>query len=94
MQQIFSRQALFDRVWSEPIRDVAATLTLSDVALAKVCRQYDIPIPWRGTVTEFSRRWSKEATGIHQRVVTDRRGRWRMRSTTLDASVLGEPVRS
>jgi hypothetical protein len=56
MWRIISRQALFDRVWAEPLRDVAASFGISGVALAKVCRRYGIPVPWRGY-------WAKRQAG-------------------------------
>lgn len=43
-----SRGHLFDLVWSKPLRDIALTYGVSDVALAKVCRQHDLPLPGRG----------------------------------------------
>jgi len=33
-----SRTALYDLVWSKPVRDVAKEFGISDVALAKRCR--------------------------------------------------------
>lgn len=48
MPQTFTRQELYDSVWSEPTITVAARLGISDVALAKTCRKAGIPIPPRG----------------------------------------------
>lgn len=45
---VFTRQALYDRVCSEPIRTVARSLGVSDVGLAKACRAAGIPTPPRG----------------------------------------------
>jgi hypothetical protein len=45
---VMTRQELYDRLWSEPTRTVAASIGVSDVAVAKVCRRADIPIPERG----------------------------------------------
>lgn len=45
---VFTRQALYDRVWAEPMRTVAHSLGVSDVGLAKACRAADIPTPPRG----------------------------------------------
>lgn len=45
---VFARQALYDRVWAEPMRTVASTLGVSDVGLAKACRAAGIPTPPRG----------------------------------------------
>lgn len=44
----FSRQQLYDLVWSSPMLSVAKTVGLSDVGLAKACKKADIPIPPRG----------------------------------------------
>lgn len=52
-----TREALYHRVWSEPMTVVAATLGLSDVGVAKACRRHDIPVPPRGY-------WAKKNAGI------------------------------
>lgn len=43
-----SRQELYDLVWSKPVTEVAKELGLSDVAVAKRCRQVQVPVPPRG----------------------------------------------
>ena len=48
MEHQFSRQAFFDLMWSKPIKDIAPDFGISDVALAKFCRKYEIPLPGRG----------------------------------------------
>lgn len=45
---VFTRQALYDRVWAKPMRTVAAELGVSDVGLAKACRAAGVPTPPRG----------------------------------------------
>jgi hypothetical protein len=45
---VLSRQALYDRIWAEPVRTVAQELGLSDVGLKKICHKADIPVPERG----------------------------------------------
>src|SRR4051812_11074222 len=45
---ILSRDALYEQVWKDPVRRVAARLGISDVALAKACRKMRIPLPERG----------------------------------------------
>lgn len=45
---VFTRQALYDQIWTEPMRTVALGLGVSDVGLAKACRVADIPVPPRG----------------------------------------------
>src|SRR6476660_414642 len=56
MPHTFSRQELFDLVWSEPTRTVAKRLGISDVGLAKACRKADLVMPPRGY-------WAKLAAG-------------------------------
>lgn len=51
-----SRRQLYDAVWLEPTRTLATKLGISDVGLAKVCRKYHIPRPWRGY-------WREKETG-------------------------------
>ena len=43
-----SRSQIYEMIWSKPIQQVAPTLGLSDVGLAKLCKRYDIPRPPRG----------------------------------------------
>jgi hypothetical protein len=52
----FSRDELFDKVWSQPLAKVAAELGLSDTAVRKMCGRYDIPVPSRGY-------WAQVAAG-------------------------------
>lgn len=55
-QASFSRQALYDLVWSRPMSAVAAELSLSSNGLSKICDRLLIPYPGRGY-------WSKAAAG-------------------------------
>ena len=48
MEQHFRRQQLYDLVWSEPLTLVAPRFGMSDVALAKICKRHDMPLPGRG----------------------------------------------
>lgn len=43
-----SRDELYALVWREPIIRVANRFGVSDVAVAKACRKYQIPLPGRG----------------------------------------------
>lgn len=52
----YDRQQLYDELWAEPTRTVAARYGISDVALAKVCRELRVPKPPRGY-------WAKKAAG-------------------------------
>jgi hypothetical protein len=45
MSHTFTRQELFDLVWSAPTRAVAKQLGISDVGLAKACRRPILPFP-------------------------------------------------
>lgn len=44
----FTRQELYDLVWSEPMAQLAKKFGLSDVGLAKACRRVVVPVPERG----------------------------------------------
>ncbi len=48
MNREFTRKELYDLVWSQPMRTVAASVGISDVALAKQCKKANIPVPNRG----------------------------------------------
>ena len=58
LEGVLQREELYDLVWTEPVRRVAARLGISDVALAKACRGLDVPLPERGY-------WAKVRAG-HQ----------------------------
>src|SRR2546422_6985858 len=53
-----SRTELYHQIWKEPVRTVASRYNVSDVALAKACKKYRIPLPPRGY-------WSKVKAGHH-----------------------------
>jgi hypothetical protein len=44
----YDRAALYEQVWSQPVRDVARSYGISGVALGKVCRKLQVPVPPRG----------------------------------------------
>ncbi len=48
MNREFTRKELYELVWSRPMKNIAADLGISDVALAKHCRRATIPVPSRG----------------------------------------------
>ncbi|MFM0472310.1 hypothetical protein [Paraburkholderia strydomiana] len=56
MGYLFTRQQLYEQVWSEPMTTLAKTLGISGVGLAKACRRGDIPVPPRGY-------WARLAAG-------------------------------
>lgn len=43
-----TREELHDQVWSQPMRTIAASIGISDVALAKRCKAANVPVPPRG----------------------------------------------
>lgn len=51
-----SREALYAQVWSTPLLKLAESYGVSNVALAKVCRKLNVPVPGRGY-------WAKVAAG-------------------------------
>ena len=51
-----TREQLYEQVWTDPMTKVAARLGLSDVGLAKICYQAEIPVPPRGY-------WAKKRNG-------------------------------
>jgi hypothetical protein len=51
-----SREALFERLWSTPMRTLAPEFGISDVALRKACVAAGLPVPERGY-------WAKLAAG-------------------------------
>ena len=55
-----SREELYEKVWTEPVRTVAQGFGVSDVALAKQCKKLKIPLPGRGY-------WSKKVAGKNVR---------------------------
>jgi hypothetical protein len=56
MGHLFTRQQLYELVWSGPMTTLAKTLAISGVGLAKACRRGDIPVPPRGY-------WARLAAG-------------------------------
>jgi hypothetical protein len=52
----WNRQELYEKVWQFPLRKLADEYGISDVGLAKVCREIEIPLPGLG-------HWTKVACG-------------------------------
>ena len=63
----FTRQELYDLVWSEPMKTLSGRFGLSDVGMAKACRKSNIPRPPRGY-------WAKLAAGkkVHRQALPGR----------------------
>lgn len=56
MKYIYTRKELYDLVWAEPRTILSEKFGISDVALSKICRKKDIPVPQRGY-------WAKKDAG-------------------------------
>jgi hypothetical protein len=46
--RFWDRDALYEEVWSTPMKTLAQKYGISDVGLAKICRKLTIPLPGRG----------------------------------------------
>jgi hypothetical protein len=44
----YTREQLYDLVWSEPMQRLAKQIGISDVAIAKHCRKLGVPVAERG----------------------------------------------
>ena len=53
---VYNREKLYKEVWSQPVIRIAPSYGISGVALAKVCRKLQVPLPGRGY-------WAKQAHG-------------------------------
>ena len=51
-----ARQTLYEQGWTTPMSRLSRTYGMSDVGLAKICKQHCIPRPPRGY-------WSKKSNG-------------------------------
>ena len=56
MTELLTRKALYDLVWSEPMKTISERFGISDVALKKICVRATIPTPDRGY-------WAKKDAG-------------------------------
>ena len=57
----FTREEFFERVWSEPVEQLARSWGLSGRGLAKACEKIRVPVPPRGY-------WAKLQLGEESRV--------------------------
>ncbi|MEG6512511.1 hypothetical protein V6C32_11365 [Desulforamulus ruminis] len=53
---IYNREKLYEEVWANPVVDVAVQYGVSDVAIHKICKSLNVPVPPRGY-------WSKIRAG-------------------------------
>ena len=51
----YNRTELYEKVWSEPMRNVAKQYGVSDVWLGKVCKVLQVPVPGTGLLGEKKR---------------------------------------
>ena len=50
-----TRQSLYELVWSKPMSELAGNFGISNVGLAKRCKQVDVPVlPYRGYWTRIA----------------------------------------
>lgn len=56
MSRTFTREELYELVWSRPMTHLAREFGLSDVGLHKICRKHEVPNPPPGW-------WAKKAAG-------------------------------
>jgi len=45
---VYRRSELYEQVWKEPLLSVARHYGISNVALGKICRKLEVPLPGRG----------------------------------------------
>ena len=62
MEKLLTRAELYEMVWARPATKVGADLGISGVALGKICRRHEVPVPERG-------HWAKLAAGKPVRTV-------------------------
>jgi hypothetical protein len=55
-RRTFTREQLYDLVWTKPVEDVARELGLSGRGLGKLCSRMVVPVPYRGY-------WARKAAG-------------------------------
>ncbi|WP_424813460.1 hypothetical protein [Roseococcus sp. YIM B11640] len=84
MAQEFTRQELYDLVWSQPLTKLAPEVGISGVAIAKTCARVDVPVPPRGYWARRSNGKSvirtalpKRPPGLRDRVVIGGNPYWR-----------------
>ncbi|OPX85747.1 hypothetical protein [Pelotomaculum sp. PtaB.Bin117] len=47
-ENIYNREKLYEEVWAKPVVDVAVQYGVSDVAIHKICKSLNVPVPPRG----------------------------------------------
>jgi len=59
MKREFTRQELYDLVWSKPVTTIAAELNVNSSILRKICKDNEIPLPSFGYWPKI--KWGKDA---------------------------------
>jgi hypothetical protein len=54
--RVFTREQIYELVWSKPMTHLAKEFAISDVAVHKICKKHGIPNPPLGW-------WAKKAAG-------------------------------
>ncbi|MGK9055173.1 hypothetical protein [Neorhizobium petrolearium] len=83
MQRTFTRQELYDLVWTTPIVQLAEQLKISDRGLSKTCARHQIPVPGRGY-------WAKVESGQP----TTKTPLWKIDNPSLNTVHIGGAKRS
>jgi hypothetical protein len=67
-----SREKLYEKVWTAPLRRLAPEFGISDVGLAKICKRYSIPLPGPGywTRVQFGKNPSRIPLPSSENVVS------------------------
>jgi hypothetical protein len=53
LDRAWDRKELYEKVWSQPLRTLATDYGISDVALGKICRKLQVPVPGLGHWTKI-----------------------------------------
>jgi hypothetical protein len=95
----FTRQAMYDLVWTEPMKTLAAKYDLSDRGLAKACAAKKIPVPQRGYWAKLQAghkvsRPVLPARGLGQsnEIIIGGSANWRYSYGESDAELLSTPL--
>jgi hypothetical protein len=96
MSYTFTRAALYELAWSEPMQSLAKKFGLSDRGLAKICAAANIPVPARGywaklQAGKHDKRWPLPARALGQPDVV-RVGRDEYGRGSDDADILNSPI--
>ena len=62
-----SRHQMYEKVWTTPIAQLSKEYCISDVGLAKICRKYNIPRPYRGYCAKKSAGMLVDKTPLPQK---------------------------